>query len=84
MPYAINVSDLTKYRDDLALKLILGAQVGRTTVNCEPGRMDGGGVLFTSPDEQAGALIEVLRKRIKKHELRCYHSKTGNGGWTRV
>jgi len=23
-------------------------------------------------------------KRIKKHELRIYHSKTGKGGWKRV
>lgn len=84
MPYAVNVADLTKYRDHPVLKMTLFPQLTRNTVKCEPERIDGDGVLFSTPDKQAGAMIEVLRKKIAKHELRCYHSKTGKGGWERV
>jgi hypothetical protein len=84
MPYAVNVADLTKYRSHPVVMMTMVPQIGKTTVVCEPGRVDGGGALFTTPDEQAGALIEVIRKRIAKHELRCYYSKTGKGGWKRV
>lgn len=84
MPYAVNVADLTKYKDHPVLRMTLLPQLTKNQVYCEPGRLDGGGILFSTPDEQAGAMIEVIRKRIKKHELRCYYSKTGKGGWARV
>ena len=84
MAYAANIADLTKYKDNLAVMMILQPELSKTIVDCEPGRIDGGGALFVTSDEQAGALIEVLRKRIAKHELRFYHSKTGKGGWERV
>jgi hypothetical protein len=35
-------------------------------------------------EERATAIVEIIRKRFKKHELRCYRSKTGKGGWKRV
>lgn len=84
MPYAVNVADLTKYEDHLVLRMTLFPQLTKNTATCEPGRIDGDGVLSSTPDEQAGALIKVIRMRIKKHELRCYYSKTGKGGWERV
>lgn len=84
MSYAANVADLTKYKDHPVLQMTLLPQLTKNTVTCESGRIDGDGVLFSTPDEQAGALIEVIRMMIKKYELRFYYSKTGKGGWERV
>lgn len=84
MPYAVNVADLTKYKDHPVLRMTLLPQLTKNTAHCEPGRLDGDGTLFSTPDEQAGALIAVIRLKIKRHELRCYYSKTGKGGWERV
>lgn len=84
MPYAANVADLVKYANHAVLKMTFFPQLTRTTVDCEPGRFDGKGVLFSTSDEQASAMIQVIRVKIKKHELRCYYSKTGKGGWARV
>ena len=84
--YAVNIGDWTAHRDDLALQIILTPIVDRhgSTIDTEPGRFDGMAIALVCPDEQAQAIVEVVRLRIPKYALRFYQSKTGKGGWKRV
>jgi hypothetical protein len=80
--YAVEVADLTNYRfvGQFVLALIVGS---RQIVDAEPGRLDGGAVLLDYDEEQAVALMQIIRTRLKKHELHIYHGNSGKG-WRRV
>jgi len=87
--YAVNLSDLTGIRqghpEHMALLVVLDPLLDTDQViECEYGKAVGMGyaVPFTCPDERAAALTKVIRKRLKKHELRIYHKE--GGSWKRV
>jgi hypothetical protein len=89
MAYAINIADLTKYRDDYVLMTVLLGPV----LNRDPERIvwvggaervDEIGVRLECDEERAVAIVEIIRMRLKRYELRIYHSRTGKGGWKRV
>ncbi len=83
MPYAVNLADLTvKGREVVTGCLIAPVCPSRTLVSAEPGRGDGIGVLLECEDEQAQAIVEVLRLKFKPHDMRCY--KRERGRWRRV
>ena len=90
MAYAINIADLTgalQMPEHMALAMVLRQHLDddvSRVVECEQGKIAGVGALFTCPDEQAAALIQLVRARLKRYELRIYHSRTGKGEWKRV
>ena len=71
--YAINIADLTK-PENRPLGLIIG-QVRGVVVEINKRRMDAVAITLCCEDERARALIDIIRIRRKKHELRCYEHK---------
>jgi hypothetical protein len=97
MFYAVNVADMTRYSHDVGLSLLVLPVImperqeptreniaALEKLDCEPGRFDGMAVRLLCSEERAAAIVSVIRTRIKKHSLRFYQSKTGQGGWKRV
>jgi hypothetical protein len=87
MPYAVNLGDLMSFKDDMALAILLSPVIDRdpdSIVDCESGRFDGMAARLTCDGDRAEAIVSIIRQRLKKFELRLYHSNTGNGSWKRV
>jgi len=86
--YAVNIADLTALaQNDAALSMVLTQHVAYTNiVEAERDKAVGMGhaALLLCPTEQAEALIAIVRKKLRKHQLRFYRSETGTGGWKRV
>jgi len=86
--YAVNIADLTALaQHDTALTMVLMPHVAYTdVVEAERDQAVGIGhaALMSCPTEQAEALIAIIRKRLRKTQLRFYRSETGEGGWKRV
>ncbi len=81
--YAVNIADLTKPDvRTIAPYLVSPVTPSRTVVQTERDRFDGMGIVLECPNEQAAAIVEVIRLKFKRHELRCYK---GNGKtWKRI
>jgi hypothetical protein len=88
MTYAVNICDLLAVsKTDPALHMVIALHVDAAhVVEAERGRVAGIGhaAVLTCPEEQAAALIQVVRQKLAKYQFRFYASKTGNGGWKRV
>lgn len=86
MVYAINLADWVGHKTDIGLAILLQAVIepGQDVVETERGKFDGMGMILQCDEERAGAIVEFIRKRYKRHELRCYRSRTGQGGWKRL
>ncbi len=86
--YAINVADLlVLQRDAFPLRLILGPLIqGLQPVEVTRQQVGGFAVPLNCDDERGAALIAVIREGYpeREHTVRCYHSKTGTGGWRAV
>jgi len=84
--YASNISDMAEHHDDLGVQIMIGNVVHNNNriVNAERDNFDGAAIVWSCDDERGAAIVDILRKKFKKHELRMYHSKTGNGSWKRV
>lgn len=84
MKYAVNVADFFAQDDQFHAKFLIAAVIpNQLQVDCEPGRMDGIGVLLECDEKRAAAITEVVRQRYSKNECRIYTSKTGKS-WKRV
>jgi len=86
--YAVSLCDLlTVGRRDPIVKMVLSPHIdSEQTVSAENRKVAGIGyaVVLTCSDEQAEAMIEVMRMKYKRYQLRFYSSATGNGNWKRV
>lgn len=89
--YAVNVSDLLKFKDNPVhpVNMLLVPMLTDTTVNCEPGQSDGDAVLVSNhATEYWDALVHLIRKGsgryrgILRNHLRIYR-KNGSG-WKQV
>ncbi len=86
--YAVNIADCTAHAqnpDDQIPLMIVTSNIDKDpthAIECERGKIAGWGALFLCGEKQANAIIQVIRKKYKKHEWRFYH-KT-NKGWKRV
>jgi len=80
--YSINVADLTQ---EIVLKnfMVLPVCTNKRTVNVDKNRIDEIAVILECPDEQAKAIIAVIRQKYHKNKFRCYESKTGKL-WKRI
>lgn len=86
MPYAVNIADLTRYDPITTGCLVAPVIQGRQIVRTDPKVFDGAGVLLECKDEQATAVIEVLRLQdTKAKRYACRAWKQGpKGGWNKV
>jgi len=90
MTYAVSVCDLlTLSRHDLILHMLVAPHVDPDpahVVEAERGKVAGIGsvAVLTCPEEQAAAIVAVVRKKYRKHQFRFYQSASRNGGWKRV
>lgn len=88
MHYAVNIADLTHAtKHDPILAMLIEPHIDREQiVEADRGKVAGMGyaVVLTCPEEQVRAIVEVVRKRRKRHEFRFYVSATGTGGWSRI
>jgi len=83
--YAVNIGDWSMHKDSMALKLLLSPVVSLDAlqVECEKGYVDGAGLVLQCSDERGEAICHIVRKRLARHQLRLYYSKTGRS-WKRV
>ena len=69
---AINIADLTKYADDFGLMVMIGDVVKTShTLRCES-CFDGDGAVLDCEDTRSKSIVEIIRGRYGKNDLRCY------------
>lgn len=84
MPYAINLIDWAAKKDDFGLVLLLRSVIDRDSrIETNPRRIDELALRLSCDEERAEAIVEIIRLKYERHQLRCYHSKTGRS-WKRV
>lgn len=84
--YAINLADWMAHKDDFGLSMLLQPVANpnpAAVVECEKNRLDGASVLLECEQDRAGAIVEIVRRKYKRHQLRIYESKAGKD-WKRV
>ncbi len=79
--YAVNIADLTK-DSYLGPFLIAPLTKGRQIVQAEK-TIDGSAVVLNCGRERVKAIIDVIRLRYGKSQMRFYESKTGQS-WKRI
>lgn len=85
MTYAVNLADWVAYKEDYGLTIILVPVTGsKEVVYCESKRLDSLGIVLECDDKRAAAIIGIIRKRFKKHELRCYQGSRNRKTWKRL
>lgn len=84
--YAINLADLMGLiRNDFAIQILINPVLSRETILAEgDDRMDGTAVIMTCETERSQAIIELLRRKYKKHVLRCYQCNVEKSDWKRI
>lgn len=89
--YAVNSNDLQKFEDDPVhpVNMLLVPMLTDTTVNCEPGQIDGNAVLVSDAARRHWyALVRVIRQGsgsypgISKDYLRIYRKR--RNGWEQI
>lgn len=83
--YAINVADLTRFAQQGPLSpvmLLVRPVMTKNIVQAEGRRWDGDAAVLDCPDERALAIVEIIRRKIPKHQLRIYHG--AGRTWKRV
>ena len=93
MPYAVNLADLlTLTKFDPVMSWLICSNRGEA-VEVEHGQTMaiGHAVRLDCDEEQAMAIVDVIRQQYpekgignRKGYIRVYHSKTGEGNWSRV
>ena len=81
MKYVINTGDMTK--DPILGQFLIAPLIkNQQIVNCEPGQIDGGGVLLECDETRAQAVIDVLRLKYSQNKFRAYVAKGKT--WKRI
>ena len=79
-PYAINLADLQAVaeRDQTLFPFLIAPVVqNRLRRRIDPEKPDTEALVLECPPDQAEAIIEVIRLRYPKSQLRCYKGRTG-------
>lgn len=79
--YAVNIADLTK--DTILATFLLAPVIADHSIVRAEKTFDGGAVLLRCEDEQALAIIDVVRLKYTQNLFRFYH-RGKRGGWRRV
>lgn len=82
--YAIHIADLMALqRAEPVLSLVLTRHVGQEPVEIDQQQFDGVALPLTCGDEQATALVEIIRHKYRRDQVRIWQ-KGEKGGWKRV
>ena len=83
MIYAVNIADLTKFKDDIAIKLLIIPRLKADVLyECEGNNADGKACEIEANQETVENIKDTIRMKIPKHELRIY---VGSGkSWKRI
>lgn len=82
--YAIHIADLMALqRAEPALSLVLMQYVGDEPVEIDRKQFDGVALPLMCSDTQAAALIELIRRKYRKDQVRIWQ-KGQKGGWKRI
>jgi len=73
--YAVNLGDLSEVNNRIVGTYLVGPVMGNS-VDVDPKKVDGIAVILDCDDERAQAIVDVIRIKRKRHELRCYVRKT--------
>ena len=73
--YAVNLADLSQKANQVVVTCLVKPVMGGTVV-VRPRQVDGVAVLLDCGDERAAAIVEVIRLKLRRHEMRCYVRKT--------
>lgn len=73
--YAVNVADLTRFAQAplSPVMLLIQPVLSRQIVQAERQRIDGDAAILACDEERALAIVELIRRRVPKHQLRIYH-----------
>lgn len=80
--YAIQLADLLVLHRDPIMRMVLPPLMGQEEVKVARDQFDGIALPFACGDEQAAAMIEIIRTKHARHQIRCYHKEKGE--WKRV
>ena len=80
--YAIQLADLLTLQRDPIMRMVLTPLMGKEEVVVAGDQFDGVALPFACGDEQAAAMIEIIRKKHARYQIRCYHKM--NNAWKRV
>jgi hypothetical protein len=72
---SINITDLSKTNDPMIAMLISPVTKGRDIINVDPKHVDGMALLLDCDRERAEAIVQVIRMRYKKNQIRIYDGK---------
>lgn len=84
--YAIQLSDFMHLRQhDPALGLVLAANAERQSITVGKERFDDEALPLACPSEQAAALVDLIRTKYRRDEVRVWRNDTGAASaWRRV
>lgn len=71
--YAIQLTDLLTLQRDPVMRMVLIPLLSQESVTVVAGQFDGEALPFACGDKQAAAMIEVIRTRYRRDQVRCYH-----------
>lgn len=74
-PYSINIADLGLLGSAFASILLSGIVPRRLQRFIDKSRVDEQALVLECPDDQAKAIIEVIRMKFSKWKVRCYKGK---------
>lgn len=84
--YAIQLADfMVLCQHDPALGIVLAANAERQSVRIGKERFDEEALPLACPAQQAAALVEIIRTKYRRDEVRVWRNETGAASaWRRV
>ena len=80
--YAIQLADLLVLQREPIMRIVLTPLMSKEEVVVDGDQFDGVALPFACGDEQAAAMIEIIRKKHARYQIRCYHKV--KSAWKRV
>ena len=72
---SINITDLSRVGDPTLAILLAPVTKGRDIINIDPKHIDGMALLIDCDRKRAEAIVQVIRMRYKKNQIRMYDGK---------
>ena len=82
MRYAVNLADMMRPELTVIMNILIGPVRGET-VETDSDRFDETAVVLECPEDRGRAIVDKIRLRYRKSQLRCYESNAEKGGWRR-
>jgi len=82
MKIAVNISDCMYHEREVPTGFLIAPHLNGQYIEAER-TLDGMAAILNCPEEQARAIVAVIRQKYHRNEWRFYESKTGQN-WKRV